>query len=156
MRYPFLFFAVIFLYAGSAFACFGPKLYVGVSGDDSSAIMYELVSLYLKEKTGIETVPVDLAGKDPFDELDRDGIDMLISSAVSTGRASVLQVDGCPPLFAGKRPCEDIQFTTVLPALSKLAALLTLDDLNRVLDWTKKGDSPAASVRRLLMEKGWI
>lgn len=147
---------IFFLLCGASWGCFGPKLYLGIDCDPSSEVLYEIVSLYLKEKTGVETVRVDLDGRDPMVDLDDEKIDMTITPTTSTNVIPLITLPPRVALYSGDRPYRDIQFTTVIPALKKLASLISGDDFGRIVADIDSGMSPAAASRKLLMTKGWI
>lgn len=142
--------------SGSLWACFGPKLYVGVPAGADGEVLYALSSLYLKEKTGIETVRVDLQGKDPLQMLAAEELDLAFVDGKTPNARVVLSPQGLPLLAAGRRPLEELQFTTAVPALEKLDALLRGAPLDRVLEEVRQGAPPVAAVRRMLMARGWI
>lgn len=137
-------------------ACFGPRLYLGTSSGPQSAVLFEVVALYVKEKTGVETVRVDLSDEAPLAALRAEKADLVLAVGATPAEATLLALDGLPRLVAGKRVLEDLQFTTVAPALRRLARLLTLADVAGVLTAVEGGTPPAAAARRLLMTKGWL
>lgn len=143
-----------FIPAGAS-ACFGPKLYLGAGADAKADVLFAVVSLYVKEKTGTETVRVSLEGKDPLREIREERVDLALTPA-GGGATVLLHVSGWPGLASGKRPLEDLQFTTVAPALRKLSSLLTPAHLDGILRQVKGGDSPAAAARRFLAAQRWI
>ena len=67
-----------------------------------------------------------------------------------------LVLPGYPLLLGGSRPFNDLQFTTVVPALRKLAALLTPADLQLLEARVAAGDKPLAAARRLFKERRWL
>jgi len=144
------------LLAGEAVACFGPKLYVGTGEDAQADLLYALTSLYVKEKTGVETVRTPLEGKDALEELRAERLDLAFAPAGGPQAPELLAVSGYPALISGRRPLEDLQFTTVAPALRKLAALLQPAHLDDLVARVESGAPPAAAARRFLMERGWI
>lgn len=150
---PFLL-LLLFVPAGAS-ACFGPKLYLGVGSDPASDLLYAVVSLYIKEKTGTETVRVPLEGKDPLREIREERLDMAFVPAGGSTTV-LLQVKGWPVLASGKRPLEELQFTTVPAALKKLNALLTPSHLQNILHQVRGGTSSAAAARRYLAAQRWI
>lgn len=138
-------------------ACFGPKLYIGAPVTTQGALLFELVALYVKEKTGTESVRVELkAGDDPLAALRGDKVDLAFAAAAPGPEPALLQVSGLPLLVSGKRPLEDLQFTTVGPALAKLNKLLQPQDLGALIQNVEQGAPPAATARKFLMAKGWI
>lgn len=155
---PSLFLTLLLLLvtAFPAAACFGPKLYLGTSSGPQSAVLFEVVALYVKEKTGVETVRVDLADEAPLAALRAEKADLVLADGATPAEATLLALDGLPRLVAGRRVLEDLQFTTVAPALRRLARLLTAADVAGVLSAVEGGTPPAAAARRLLMAKGWL
>lgn len=153
-----LFLALLLLLvtAFPAVACFGPKLYLGASSGPHSAILFEVVALYVKEKTGVETVRVDLADEAPLAALGAEKADMVLAVGATPAETTLLAIDGLPRLVAGKRVLEDLQFTTVAPALRRLARLLTMGDVAGLLAAVEGGMPPAAAARQLLTTKGWL
>lgn len=146
--------ALLFVATSPARSCFGPKLYFGVGAGAEAELVQAVVVLYLKEKTGVETVRVELEGKDPRIELAEERLDLAL--ATGPDGAALLQVPGFPALLAGRRPQQELQFTTVVPALRKLAGLLTAEALRQPLVEVRGGASPAAVARTFLRKKGWL
>lgn len=153
-RILFILLALGLLSAAPAAGCFGPKLYFGVGAGTEADILFELVALYVKEKTGTEIVRVDTEGKDPLTLLREEKLDLAF--AESRIGNSLLTVAGLPGLVAGDRPLQDLQFTTVIPALKNLNGLLQAEHVSMMAVEVASGASPAATVRRFLMERGWI
>lgn len=140
-----------------ASGCFGPKLYIGTAATPQEALLFEVVALYVKEKTGTESVRVVLKnGEDPLAALRGNKVDLAFSPAAPGPEPALLQVSGLPLLLSGQRPLDDLQFTTVAPALAKLNKLLHYQDLEPLLRQVEQGVPPAATARKFLMTKGWI
>ena len=140
-----------------AAACFGPKLYVGVAAEPRQELLFALASLYVQEKTGVESEAVKLvAGVDPAAELRAERVDLVFAVAPVSGAETLLAVAGYPQLLAGPRPMTDLQFTTVVPALRKLAALLSVADLQALEGRVAAGETPLAAARKLFKERRWI
>lgn len=138
-------------------ACFGPKLFVGAGADVEARVLYALVTLYIQEKTGVESTAVALApGADPLRLIRDDKADLVITGAAVPVATKMLRLGERFFVISGTRPREDLQFTTVLPALSKLERLLTETDVRRLADRVDAGDSPAAVAREFFMERRWI
>lgn len=138
-------------------ACFGPKLYLGAGSGNRADVLYQLVSIYVKEKTGTDTVRVPLTAKEAAKRLAAGKLDLAFFPVKSAPKAQVvLALPGLPPLAAGKRPLQDLQFTTVVPALKKLATLLSPVDVALLTGEVDHGASAAAAVRHFLMTRGWI
>ncbi len=147
---------VLLLFCAPASACFGPKLYVGVPSGADGEILYALVSLYVKEKTGVESVSVPLEGEGGVELIRQEKIDMAFAGAPADGAEAILEIAGGPLMVSGPRPLNDLQFTTVVPALKKLGRLVTAEHLRQLAAEVARGAAPAAAVRNLLMERRWI
>lgn len=149
--------ALTILAAAPAAACFGPKLYVGVAAEPRQEMLFALVSLYVVEKTGVESerVPLTVAD-DPGKMLAAERVDLTFAPAPVSGVETLLAIPGYPLLVSGSRPLNDLQFTTVAPALRKLATLLTPRDLAALEARIAAGDKPLAAARRLCMERRWL
>lgn len=147
---------LLVLFASPAAACFGPKLYLGGAAGPEGDALFELVALYVKEKTGVETVRVDLAGEAPLAALAAERADLVLVAGETPEASTLLRLEGLPRLVAGLRPQQDLQFTTVMPALRKLGRLLSAADVAALTAAVERGESAAAAARRLLMTKGWI
>ncbi len=144
------------LCAHPAQACFGPKLYVGVGSDTLDEVFYELVSLYIREKTGVETIRVELKGKSPLAVLQAEKVDLVPVATPAAGFDVLMGTGDLIHLLSGPRPLHDLQFSTVAPALRKLGTLLTVQQLEGLRDRVEQGEPPAAEARRFLMLQGWI
>jgi hypothetical protein len=145
------------LAAAPVWGCFGPKLYIGVPATPQGELLFELVALYVKEKTGTESVRVALGGgEEPLAALRGEKVDLVFAAAAPGPEPALLQVSGLPPLLAGKRPLEDLQFTTVAPALAKLNRLLRAPELESLVSQVAQGAPPGATARKFLMAKQWI
>lgn len=149
--------ALMVLAGAPAAACFGPKLYVGVVADPRQELLFALVSLYVVEKTGVESERLPLAaGESPKTALAEERVDLVFCGAPIEGAETLLAVPGYPLLASGPRPLTDLQFTTVAPALRKLATLLTAADLAELEERVAGGEKPLAATRRLLRERRWL
>ncbi len=138
-------------------ACFGPKLYIGAPGTAQGELLFELVALYVKEKTGTESIRVVLeGGTDPLGAIRGEKVDLAFAGHASGPEPALLQVAGLPLLVSGKRPLEDLQFTTVGPALRKLNTLLQAAEIEALVGQVAQGAPPAAAARKFLMAKRWI
>ena len=148
---------LVLIWASPAAACFGPKLYIGVAVDARQDLLYALTALYVREKTGIESELVRLAdGETPLAALSADRVDMVFITSVPGGTDQLLALPGYPVLVSGPRPLTDLQFTTVVPALRKLAGLLTSRELAELETRVAAGETPTAAARRLFMERRWL
>lgn len=138
-------------------ACFGPKLYVGVAAEPRQEMLFALVSLYVVEKTGVQSERVDLQpGEEPGQMLLAEKVDLTFVPAPVAGAEVVLAIPDYPLLASGQRPLTDLQFTTVVPALRKLAGLLTPNDLRALAARIKTGETPLAAARWLCQERRWL
>lgn len=138
-------------------ACFGPKLYVGTPAGVDGELLYHLVTIYVQEKTGVESERVEFAGDEAAEDLlQQEKIDFGFSQASSAKWPHLLSVSEELFLLSGPRPTEDLQFTTVPKALSKLQALLLQEDLALLRSKIEAGQLPAKAVRNLYMQRGWI
>lgn len=140
---PLLFLAL--LCSMPASACFGPKLYIGVEDGVPGDLNFALLSLYIKEKTGVEAVRVAVASKDAAAEVAAEKVDL--ATAPSTSSAALLTLPDGSVLLAGKRVHDDLQFTTVLPALKKLQRVLSQADGGALLDRVRGGEGALAVAR---------
>ena len=147
----------LLLSALPASACFGPKLYVGVAAVPRQELLFAVVSLYVQEKTGVESETVAFAaGVDPAVELRAERVDLAFAAAPVSGAEILLAVAGYPLLVSGARPLTDLQFTTVAPSLRKVATLLTPADLQSLENRVATGETPLAAARKLFKERRWI
>jgi hypothetical protein len=138
-------------------ACFGPKLYVGVAAEPRQEMLFALVSLYVAEKTGVQSERVDLKpGEEPGQMLRAERLDLAFAPVPVAGAETVLAIPDYPLLASGQRPLTDLQFTTVVPAVRKLAGLLTPNDLRELAARIKAGETPLAAARWLCMERRWL
>ncbi|WP_305041074.1 hypothetical protein [Geoalkalibacter sp.] len=137
-------------------ACFGPKLYIGLSDTAEQRVFYALVALYIKEKTGVETVAVPLEDADPLRALQEKRVDMAFAREISQDFTPLVTAAGAPYLLSGRRPLEELQFTTVAPALQRLDRLLTPELFAPLAAEVAAGAPPAAAARAFLMRQRWI
>lgn len=148
---------LINLAVSPAIACFGPKLFVGAGQDPLDEVLYALVTLYVEEKTGVASTRVMVdRGDNPLDLLTHDKADLVLAGEAAQPGNTILQVDGLPLVVTGKRPAEELQFTTVLPAIRKLARLLERPAVVALAERVAAGESAMAVVRQFLMERRWI
>jgi hypothetical protein len=138
-------------------ACFGPKLFVGVGHGGQNDVIFALVTLYIQEKTGVESKRIEIEmGQDPLALLFNEKADLVIMLADETLDNTVFHVEGLPLLATGKRLLEELQFTTVLPAIRKLNRLLKYEDVARLASRVDAGESAMAVAREFFMEHRWI
>ena len=148
---------LLILQASAGLACFGPKLFIGSVPGLEGEMRYHLVSIYLHEKTGIDSVQVELKhGQTAIDAITAQEIDLGFAADSATEIASVLQLDDGLKLYSGERPLSDIQFTTVGRVFKKLQKRIEQGNLDLIRQRIKVGDLPAAAVRDFMMENGWI
>lgn len=140
-----------------AYSCFGPKLFVGVASGPENEVLYALVTLYVKEKTGVESTLVAVDKDiDPLDLIAKDKADLVFAAPGESLQDIVFEIENYPILVSGERPLEELQFTTVLPAVKKLNRLLKSEDVKALTDKVKEGESAMAVVREFFMEHRWI
>ncbi len=140
-----------------ASACFGPKLYLGTPAGEDGELLFHLVAIYVKEKTGVESLRVELtAGQTAESLLQKNEVDLAFHPAASQNWSAVLQLEEQLWLLTGPRPTEDLQFTTVPRTLSKLQRLLAAGALTELRRQVANGILPAKAVRGHFMERGWI
>ena len=138
-------------------ACFGPKLFVGVGQGGQSEALFALVTLYVQEKTGVESKRVEIEkGQNPLALLSNEKADLVLVLADETLDNTVFHIVGLPLLATGKRPLEELQFTTVLPAIRKLNRLLEYEDVAQMVSRIDAGESAMAVARKFFMERRWI
>ena len=138
-------------------ACFGPKLFVGAGSTTQQELLYALVTLYVQEKTGVESTRVDVdVSENPLELLSAEKVDLVFVPAIKSTNEAVFELPDLPPLVSGPRPINDLQFTTVLPAVSKLNRLLTSADVERLASQVEAGKSAMSVARKFLMENRWI
>lgn len=147
---------LLLLLAGPSLACFGPKLYLGVGDDATGQVLASFVAIYIKEATGTEVERVPLDGRDPAAEIVAEQIDFAFVDPLPAGRSSLLQIEALPPLMSGPRIEDDLQFTTVRPALTRLAAKLTAADVTSLAKKVAAGELPMDVVRTFLIDRRWI
>jgi hypothetical protein len=138
-------------------ACFGPKLFVGAGSTTQQELLYALVTLYVQEKTGVESTRVEVdVSQNPLNLLTEDKVDLVFVPVNESVNETVFQLSDLPPLVAGSRPVNDLQFTTVLPAVAKLNRLLTSTDVEILLRQVEAGKSAMSVARKFLMKNRWI
>lgn len=136
-------------------ACFGPKLFLGIPADSDGQVLTSLVAIYIKEKTGIDTERVDLESRDVRQEILTDKLDygfVTENGALQT----ILHVEGLPLLVSGPRILNDLQFTTVAPALQRLQNILKPEHIAHIRQDVDNGSLPMAAARKFLMKQRWI
>ncbi len=147
---------LVALYALPVQACFGPKLFIGLPDDARGQVLTSLVAIYVKEKTGTETERVKLAGKDVLVEIKADKIDFGFIARADETTILLLNIEGIPVLASGPRILNDLQFTTVAPALQRLQRILKPVHIELILQDVDNGALPMAAARRFLMQERWI
>lgn len=155
--YKVVFFLFILLIGVSAGACFGPKLYVGTAAGEDGELLFHLVAIYVKEKTGVESLRVELtSGQTAEDLLQQKKIDLGFYSSASEKWPHLLRVGRELFLLHGPRPTDDLQFTTVPKALLRLQKNLQPADLQTLRQQVSVGVLPAKAVRTFYLQRGWI
>ncbi|NIQ12811.1 MAG: hypothetical protein GWO08_16535, partial [Gammaproteobacteria bacterium] len=130
---------------------------VATADSPEEQVLYAFVTLYVKEKTGVESTYVEIAGgQKPLKLIDDDKADLVLAATAADHENVVFAIEDYPGLVSGKRPYEDLQFTTVLPALKKLNGLLNKEDIDLVVGRVNAGESAMSVVRKFLMERRWI
>ena len=119
-------------------------------------VLTSVVVIYIKEKTGIDTNRVDLDGRDAVSEIRADRLDYGFTVQSVDGLSTVMQIDGLPQLVSGPRIHNDLQFTTVAPALLKLQKILRPEHVDEMHAAAEQGELPMAAARKFLMQKRWI
>lgn len=147
---------LLLLVAVPSLACFGPKLYLGVSDDATGQVMASFVAIYVKETTGTDVVRVPLDGHDPVAEVREEKIDFSFINRPESGVILLLDIDGLPQLITGPRIDYDLQFTTVRPTLVRLAEKLNAEDVNDLTKQVVSGELAMDVVRQFLIERRWI
>ncbi len=138
-------------------ACFGPKLFVAVGKQTQDEVMFALITLYVHEKTGVESTRVETSKDQKLIELLSDDKADLVLVPLGKGLDNVIFfVDGLSLLVTGKRPQQNLQFTTVIPAIRKLSKLLEYEAVMLLVSRVDAGQSPMAVARKFLMENRWI
>lgn len=156
--------AILLLLFGveSATPCFGPKLYLGVPEGVRFRLLAELAVVYVKEKTGVETVWTVMAPDAAVAGVRTATLDLALSASAAAAAAAaedltlLLAAPGGPLLLSGPRVLTDLQFSTVPAALKKLGDLLSEDFFAELLAEIEGGAEPAAVVGRALRERRWI
>lgn len=147
---------LLLLVAVPVLACFGPKLYLGVSDDAEGQVLASFVAIYVKETTGTDVVRVPLNDLDPVTEITEEKIDFSFSETQGRDTAMLMHIEGVRPLITGPRIDNDLQFTTVRPSLAKLEAKLTADDVANLVRLVEAGELAMDVVRHFLIERRWI
>ena len=157
MRYVILLALGICLLSGTpAVACFGPKLFVATDGGARQQLLSAVVTIFLKEKTGIESNLVTIPPGGGQQALQEDRVDLVFSPDEIVGATLVFKVEALSSLFSGPRPLEELQFSLVVPALKKLQGLLQPEQVRRLIGRVESGAPPLATARRFLQKQGWI
>ncbi len=145
------------LWASPLQACFGPKLFVAAGESAQDEVLFALVTLYVKEKTGVESNRLVLKAGDPPLQLIADNkADLVLVTDGTPVAAPVFALAGVTDLASGPRPHDDLQFTTVLPAVRKLNRQLKPQHVAALVRQVEAGESAMAVVRKFFMENRWI
>jgi hypothetical protein len=156
MRRLVLTLALLLAASGPATACFGPKLYLGMEPTPAAIALGEIAKLYIKEKTGVESIRVELAAGESPAALGNDRVDLAVAGGGLPPAELLWELPGLAGLAAGPHPRNELQFTTVIPALTKLQTLLRAADLRAVVAAMADGRPAAAAARALLQGRRWI
>ena len=145
------------LLVSSGFACFGPKLFIGVEAGLEGEMRFHLIAIYLHEKTGIDSTLIELkSGQTVADAFSAKEIDLGFSSDAAVEATPVLTLDGGLKLYSGERPLNDLQFSTVSRSFAKLQQRLTPAVLSQIRREIDAGALPAVVVRDFMLKNGWI
>ncbi len=149
-------FLILLLLAVPALGCFGPKLYLGVGDDPTGQVLASFVAIYVKETTGTEVERIALEGRDPLIEIVAERIDFSFVDGNTQGGVVLMKISGLPPLLTGSRIDNDLQFTTVRPALARLEAKLTTAEVMALSKKVEEGAMAMDIVRHFLIERRWL
>ncbi len=148
---------LMLLIALPASACFGPKLYLATAAGEDGELLYHLLSIYIKEKTGVESIRVEIGAQETAEGLLRqEKVDLAFQDTASATWDSLMDVDKELFLLTGSRPTTDLQFTTVPRTVIKFDKLFKSEDLRLLRKQVASGVLPATAVRQLFMQRGWI
>jgi len=145
---------LLLVLAGAAAACFGPKLYLGIGDGPRNQVLTSLVAIYVQEKTGIEVVRQPLAESTPLEAIHAEKVDFAFAEAA--GNLPVLLTVSGQHLLGGPRIGDDLQFTTVRPALERLGKLLQAEQVALLQRQVAEGAVPMEAARSFLLDRGWI
>lgn len=152
-----LIFVALIVSVASGYACFGPKLFIGVEPGLEGEMRYHLLSIYLHEKTGIDSTMIELdSGQTALQAIGANEIDLGFSPGSTTDPAYVLTLEEGINLYSGDRPRNDLQFSTTGKALSKLGQRLDNHSISTIRQSISSGILPATAVRKFMMQSGWI
>ena len=85
-----------------------------------------------------------------------DKADMVLLRTPEPPENTVFVISGYPVLASGNRPYEDLQFSTVLPAVRKLNRLLAAEDVESLVEKVRAGESAMSATRTFFMDRRWI
>ncbi|TYO99618.1 hypothetical protein EDC39_102141 [Geothermobacter ehrlichii] len=141
----------------SAFGCFGPKLYIATGDSYRQQAFYALVSIYIKEKTGTDSVLVARGEADPgaLIAASRADLEIVDGNEPAAGRI-LFRKAGLPFLLSGSRPLEDLQFSLIPRALDRLCRQLTVAQFDRLVARIAQGEAPMAVAREFLRQQDWL
>lgn len=149
-------FLILLLLAVPALGCFGPKLYLGVGDDATGQVLASFIAIYVKETTGTDVERILLEGRDPLIEIAAEKIDFSFVEGNAQGGVVLMQIDDLPTLLCGPRIDNNLQFTTVRPALAHLEAKLTKAEVMVLSAKVEAGAMAMDIVRKFLIERRWI
>ncbi len=148
---------VLLFFVATGYACFGPKLFIGVGPGLEGEMRYHLVAIYLHEKTGIDSTMITLkTGQTAIAAISAEEIDLGFSTVESSEATHVLKLEEGLNLYSGKRPFNDLQFSTAARAFAKLQKKLASNNLAEIRLSISSGTLPATAVRNFMMQNGWI
>lgn len=143
--------AFFVLFSAQAGACYGPKIVFGVEAGVRGEFAAAVLSLYLKEKTGIDMTIVAVAAEGVAEKIAADELDAGLAPEGGAG----IPLLGYR-LLSGERLTDDLQFTTALPAINRLSGLLQGFDPAPFMLRIQQGEGAGAVARSLLFANGWI
>ncbi len=147
--------SLLFLAPCQGWSCFGPKLYIAADTSPQQQVLYGLVSIYIREKTGIESELVPRDGA-PVGELIRLGRADLEVGSGPAPQHPIWQVAQTAWLISGPRPVNELQFSLVPRALERLEQRLTGQQIAVLVNRVAAGEPPLAVARDFLQRQDWI
>ncbi|GAB4166845.1 MAG: hypothetical protein Tsb0017_04700 [Geothermobacteraceae bacterium] len=147
--------AMLLLVPAAGWSCFGPKLYIAADDSPAQQALYALVTIYIREKTGVESELVSREAGQVGDLIRADRADLEVGTGV-VPETAVFRVADQAWLLSGSRPLEDLQFSLVPKALKRLEQRLTGELLEQLIARVAAGEPPLAAARDLLRRQDWI
>ncbi|MBE0499850.1 MAG: hypothetical protein IBX47_00295 [Desulfuromonadales bacterium] len=149
-------FLLLMLLTVPVFACFGPKLYLGIGESPTDQVLTSFVAIFIKETTGIDVERTPLAGRDPQAEIAAEKIDFSFIPKHRDGSVVLMEITGFSPLITGPRIDNDLQFTTVRTTLARLEKKLTAGHVQALVAEVDTGALAMDVVRHFLIVQRWI